>query len=1035
MKTEESPAVSDPSVINVSSADRSRSSRRGMGVLRGTGRSASTFVSSVRDIDLSGASDAELRARSDGLKHGGILEDALAECFAVIDETIRRRIGTWQVFDPQFDHAGIGRYGDPAHDLVGSDKLIAETLSFVAEESTSRYFADMDLPSEFYIAVGNSSLADALRFEPTDEQIAAGWLMLDRTVVEMDAGEGKTVAAAFPAITQALAGRKVHVITANDYLALRDAELLAPAYEFLGLTVGTVLSNMGDAERRTTYRRDIVYGTLREFGFDYLRDNLRHSRADMVQSDLQVAIVDEADHALVDDGRTPLIISGKPGGSIRSVFRVKSAVQGLIEEQNRVATSLAEDLSGEGATPRVERYAKLLLADPRNDAIVSAAARDPRLLGRARAVIDTYSEDGLENELTEGLLYRTDPRRGLVALTSSGSDYVEGRLGPIFDAADLHAEIAAIESDRSVALTERRRRQEVVSKRISRQYGIANQVHQMLRAHVLLARDEDYIVADGRVVLIDDLTGRRKTDSKYQYGLQAALEAKEGVRVRPDPQTLAYLTVEGLVRQYDHVSGMTGTALEARETLRRSYGLDVARVEPASPSRRVDRPPHVHVTRTGKLDAVVNEVVYWNRMGRPVLVGTRTVEQSDEISRLLAEAQIAHNRLDAVRNEDEARIVREAGAFGAVTVSTNMAGRGTDILLDDDLDERVTDRFTEMLEERHSAEGHPVRVDCGHEDVVKPLAAGIADLGLPFHVTGTGLVVEGGGEDISMEFGLGLHVIGTEMNEAARVDRQLRGRSGRQGQHGSSRFVLSLEDRPFVTSSRRLSNSDIEDAGRLGEQVQSSIEQDAEALRIFSYDLARIIERQTLNYHKARNDILDDESFDEACRKMALNDVHRLVERLLPATAMGDYSTQFGELSESVQLDFGIDIEDLQGLGAESLSEEISEALITRFGDVEEALGARRYNRLAKTMALQVSDGLWSQHLDLVQDLIVNAQLSMSGHNSVVAELVFRAEDAYRRFIEQAADDFISRLAKYEVSEETDDDSVVLADDVEAILV
>ena len=454
-----------------------------------------------------------------------------------------------------------------------------------------------------------------LRFEPTDEQIAAGRLMLDRTVVEMDAGEGKTVAAAFPAITQALSGRKVHVLTANDYLALRDAELLAPAYEFLGLTVGAALSHMSDAERRTAYRRDIVYGTLREIGFDYLRDNLRHSRADMVQGGLEVAIVDEADHALVDDGRTPLIISGKPGGSVRSVFRVKQAVEGLIEEQKNLTASLVDDLSQVKGTPSLERYAKLFLADPRNPAIISAAAGDARLLSRIRAVIDTYSEDGIENKLTQGLLCTTDLRRGLVALTSSGSDYMEGRLGSIFDAADLHAELAAIESDRSVPLTERRRRQEVVSKRISRQYGIANQVYQMLKAYVLLARDEDYIVADGRVVLVDDLTGRRKSDSKYQYGLQAALEAKEGVRVRPDPQTLAYLTVEGLVRQYDHVSGMTGTALEARDTFRRSYGLDVARVEPASPSRRVERPPRVHTTQGEKLEAIVEEVVYWNRIG------------------------------------------------------------------------------------------------------------------------------------------------------------------------------------------------------------------------------------------------------------------------------------------------------------------------------------------------------------------------------------------------------------------------------------
>ena len=698
-------------------------------------RSSRVFVSSVRNIDLSQASDSELRARSDGLKHEGILEGTLAECFAVIDETIRRRIGAWQVFDPQFDHAGIGRYRDPAHDLVGSDKTIAETLSFVAEESTSRYFADIDLPSEFYNAVRKSSLADALRFEPTDEQIAAGWLMLDRTVVEMDAGEGKTVAAAFPAITQMLSGRKVHVITANDYLALRDAELLAPAYEFLGLTVGTVLSHMSDAERRSAYRRDIVYGTLREVGFDYLRDNLRHSRADMVQGDLEVAIVDEADHALVDDGRTPLIISGKPGGSVRSVFRVKQAVAELIDEQKRLVSEIVDGLPDAIGKQNVDRYAKLFLADPRNPTIVGAIASDERFLGRLRATIDTYSEDGIENELTNGLLYTTDYRRGLVALTVLGIAFIEVRLGPVFDAADLHAELVAIGDDRSEPLEERRRRQEAVSRRISRQYGIANQVHQMLRAYVLLTRDEDYIVADGRVVLIDDLTGRRKTDSKYQYGLQAALEAKEGVRVRPDPQTQAYLTVEGLVRQYGHVSGMTGTALEARETLRRSYGLDVARVEPASPSRRVDRLPRVYATRREKLKAIVNEVVYWNRMGRPVLVGTRTVEQSDEISRLLSAAQVPHNRLDAVRNEDEARIVREAGAFGAVTVATNMAGRGTDILLDDDLDERVTDHFVGMLKERLDTESHSVRVDCGHPDAVDALAARIADLGLPIHIT------------------------------------------------------------------------------------------------------------------------------------------------------------------------------------------------------------------------------------------------------------------------------------------------------------
>ena len=1028
--------MSDTPVINASPTDPTGRRRKRTGVFQRHDRSSQEFVSSVRSIDLSQASDEELRERADELRRGALDDDTLTECFAVINETIRRRIGAWQVFDPAYVHSEISRYRDPTPDLNRTDKTIAESLAYVSEESASRYFADIDLPVEFYGAVRESSLADALRFEPTDEQIAAGRLMLDRTVVEMDAGEGKTVAAAFPAIAQALSGRKVHVITANDYLALRDAELLAPAYEFLGLTVGVVLGHMGDAERRSAYRNDIVYGTLREIGFDYLRDNLRHSRRDMVQGNLQVAIVDEADHALVDDGRTPLIISGKPSGSMRSVFRVKAAVEGLIYDQNRIVASLVDGLSEAKPARRIERYAKLLLANPRSSAIVSAAARDARLLSRVRAVIDTYSEDGIENKLTDGLLYTADPRRDLVALTSRGGAHIERRLGPVFDAADLHAELAGIESNRSVPLSERRRRRDAVSLRIARQYSVANQVHQMLRAYLLLARDEDYIVADGRVVLIDDLTGRRKSDSKYQYGLQAALEAKEGVRVRPDPRALAYLTVEGLVRQYDHVSGMTGTALEARETFRRSYGLDVARVEPASPSRRVDRPPRVHATRSEKLDAVVEEVAYWNRMGRPVLVGTRTVEQSDEISRFLSEAQVAHNRLDAVRNGDEARIVQESGSFGTVTVATNMAGRGTDILLDDDLDERVTGRFIRILSERLSTDVHRARVDCGHGDVVDALAAQIADLGLPFHVADTTLVIEGTDNTVSMEFGLGLHVIGTEMNEAARVDRQLRGRSGRQGQHGSSRFVLSLEDRPFVTASRRLSSNDVEDSQSLVKQVQSSIEQDAEAVRVVSYDLARIIERQTLNYYKGRNAVLDDEAFRETCHEMARDVVRRLVEGLLPATAMGDYQGRFDDLLESVRIDFSLDIEDLRGLGAESLHEEIFEAVVTRFGDVSTAVGAKQYTRVAKTMALQASDRLWAEHLDLVQDLIVNAQLSAAGHQGTVTELVFRAEDAYRSFGEQVADEFVSRLATFEADDTVGDDtSIVLADDVEAILV
>lgn len=995
------------------------------------------FVASVLAVDLSDASDAELRQRLDTVTENDLAEQVeLVERFAVINETIKRRLGVWRLFDSSFDHPVIDRYRNPVADLAGLDKTIAETMELVVRESKTRYFADIFLPGESYRAVEESPLAEALLFEPTDEQIAAGLLMLDGTVVEMDAGEGKTVAAAFPAVVQALRGSKVHVITANDYLALRDAEFLAPVYETLGLTVGALLVDMGDAERRSVYRSNVVYGTLREFGFDYLRDNLRHSKHDLVQGSRQVVIVDEADHALIDEARTPLIISGRPSGVSRSIFRVKRAIQDLIEEQGRTVASLSEDLTAPLDPTQNLEFAKLFLAEPSHHTVVTAIASDDRLLKKVLAIIDDSDEDGIDNRLADGLLYTVDVRREVVALTEGGSEFIEKSLGSVFDTADMNAEFAAIDADRRITLIKRRERREELYKKLSRQYGLVNQVHQMLRAYLLLQRGEDYIVSAGKVVLIDELTGRRKSDSKYQHGLQTALEAKEGVRVQPNLETLAYLTVQGFIRQYDQVSGMTGTALDSQDLFKRSYGLGAVGVQPTHVPRRVDYPPHVHATRTEKLHAVVDEVRHCHRIGRPVLIGTRTVDQSDQISLLLAQADVPHNRLNAVTNEDEDRVIRTAGSFGAVTVATNMAGRGTDILLRDDLDEWITDRFVQTIADDRRTSGHSVHIECGSEEVADRLASRLDQVGIPLRLMDTRVAVLGSGGGVSLEFGLGLHVIGTEMNESARVDRQLRGRSGRQGQHGSSRFVLSLEDWPFVHKTHRSPISEGATAREFVDEVQSSIEADEEAAGIVTSDFAQVIEWQTLNYYKARNGALENRRFGITCEEVVRECIRRLVVHLMPASELGDYQRRFDDVVESVEVDFGLDVEDLRGLGAEELVTKISEAVITRFGDVAAALSSRQYIRLVKTMYLQTGDRLWSQYLDLLQDMMLNAQLSAGDHTRAVTEFVFRAENEYGAFRENVNDEFVSRLVSFEVDDIADyDHSIILADDLESILI
>ena len=758
-------------------------------------RHISALLSRIRNHNFADYSDEELRDAFATLRNEGTgaSSDTLPMAFAIVAETVDRRLGSWRVFDADSVFDEFLKWTDEQ-----DERFITNTLAYIAAQRRFRRDGDILLSAESYRAVRISSQASGLRFRATDEQLIAGIHLFHGKVVQMDAGEGKTVASAFPAAFHALMRHQVHVITANDYLAERDARLLEPVYQSLGLSSGPLLQHMEDGERRQVYRRDIIYGSMRELGFDYLRDNLKTDSRQRVRRAGQlgetVAIVDEADHALIDEAFTPMIISGSPSGSSRNALRVDRAVNEMIRCQRQRAQQLDCELDEADVGKREASLlaARLLLADPDNAALQRHVAAQPRSLREAwRFAADEHAT------LSDGLLYTVHPGNRFVSLTEEGRAFLEERLGPVYENPLAQPGATGLQSPTPIKTAGNVRR-------LSRRYGLANQVLQSLRAHLLMKRDADYLVGDDGVTLVDQQTGRAKPDSIYQHGLQAAVEAKEGVRVHPESETLAWISVAGYVSRYRQVCGITGTATPAAGEFRRKYGLAVAEVPPAIPTRRSVLPAKVYLSREDKIAAVIDEVATRHAMGQPVLLAARTVEQSEELSGELHERGIPHRLLNAVTTAWEASIVREAGSFGAVTVSTPMAGRGTDIVLENGLNRRLVGHCAAEVRRMLAADAGEVQVTCPSEAEAAVLRAELERSGLPGRaaVSEEGALVSvgaaDGGAHRRFSFGLGLCVIGTEVYDSRRTELQLYGRSGRQGEFGLSQTILSLEDRPVA---------------------------------------------------------------------------------------------------------------------------------------------------------------------------------------------------------------------------------------------
>ena len=609
------------------------------------------------------------------------------------------------------------------------DEVLPETFALVKE--TCRR-----LKGHKYVVMGREMIWDMV---PYDVQLIGGIVLHQGKISEMATGEGKTLVSTLPVFLNALTGRGVHVVTVNDYLAQRDKEWMSPVFEYHGLSVGVILTGLQSDERRSQYLCDITWGTNNELGFDYLRDNMAGTMEEMVHRDFYFAIVDEVDSVLIDEARTPLIISGPVPNADNSKFQeIKPWIEQLVRAQQNLVASLLttadkilkdkpNDFDAGLALLRVKR------GQPKNNRFIKTISQGG--VGKLiQSVENEYLKDNASrlHEVDDELFYAVDEKANTIDLTDKGREFLSRlsqRDRDLFLLPDVGSEVAAIESNPGFSTSEKIQKKDEVYRLYADRSEALHNISQLLKAYSLFSKDDEYVVQDGQVMIVDEFTGRVLAGRRYSDGLHQAIEAKENVKIEGETQTMATITIQNYFRLYKKLAGMTGTAETEASEFYEIYKLDVVVIPTNQPIARHDMDDLVYKTRREKYNAIVNKVIELKEKGQPVLVGTASVEVSETLSRMLRAKRIEHNVLNAKQHEREADIVAMAGQKEAITIATNMAGRGTDI----------------------------------------KLGQGVRELG-------------------------GLYILGSERHESRRIDRQLRGRAGRQGDPGESIFFVSLED-------------------------------------------------------------------------------------------------------------------------------------------------------------------------------------------------------------------------------------------------
>ncbi|RZT00274.1 preprotein translocase subunit SecA [Aquimarina brevivitae] len=707
---------------------------------------------------LQGLSHDELRAKTAEFK--AKINEARAESLKKIEDLQDQANTTDNIDEKEDIYAEIDKLKNDAYEA--SEKVLNEILpeAFAVVKETAKRFANNDQievaastydrelsGAKDYVSLEGEKAIwqtswDAAGKEVTwdmvhyDVQLIGGIALHEGKVAEMQTGEGKTLVATLPVYLNALSGNGVHLVTVNDYLARRDSEWMAPIFQFHGLSVDCIDNHRpNSAERRAAYNADITYGTNNEFGFDYLRDNMSHAPDDLVQKPHNYAIIDEVDSVLIDDARTPLIISGPvPKGDVHEFDELKPKIADIVSVQQKYLTTVlaeAKKLINEGNTKDGSfKLLQVYRGMPKNKALIKFLSEEgvKQMLQKTE---NFYMQDNNRemHKVDADLYYVIEEKNNQIDLTDKGVDYISGKEDPeFFVLPEIGMEIAKIESLGLSKEEEAEKKEELF-----RDYSVKSErihtLRQLLKAYSLFEKDVEYVVMDNKVKIVDEQTGRIMDGRRYSDGLHQAIEAKENVKIEDATQTFATVTLQNYFRMYKKLSGMTGTAVTEAGELWEIYKLDVVEIPTNRPIARKDKEDLVYKTKREKYNAVIEEVVELSNAGRPVLIGTTSVEISELLGRMLSMRKIQHNVLNAKLHKKEADIVAEAGKKGMVTIATNMAGRGTDIKLSDEVKE-----------------------------------AG------------------------------GLAIIGTERHDSRRVDRQLRGRSGRQGDPGSSQFYVSLED-------------------------------------------------------------------------------------------------------------------------------------------------------------------------------------------------------------------------------------------------
>jgi preprotein translocase subunit SecA len=712
---------------------------------------------------LADMSEEELKGQTE--KFRGIIRErteALAEEIAQLKEKKRR---TAEASERELMTLRIGQLEEELQETTQSllDELLPEAYASVREACRRLMGQEINVR-------GHDMKWDMV---PYDVQLIGGIVLHQGKIAEMATGEGKTLVATMPLYLNALPGRGAHLVTVNDYLARRDAEWMGTIYRYLGLTVGCLdASDPGTPERRAAYECDITYGTNNEFGFDYLRDNMVHRLEDRVQRHHNFAIIDEVDSVLIDEARTPLIISGPVGREDNKQYKEFNAqVASLAKKQARIVNQLlaeAEDLMKQAdGDAEFQIGEKVLLANrgmPKNKKLMKLL-QEPGIRKTMQRVEADYMREKRLHELEQVLLYSMDEKGHQVHLTDPGLDTLSPKDPEAFVVPDLSEVFAEIERDESLSADEKRAQIQQRERDYAAKSEKIHIIHQLLKAYTLFERDAEYVVENGQVIIVDEFTGRKMPGRRWSDGLHQAVEAKEAVTVRGETQTLATITIQNYFRMYDKLAGMTGTAETEEAEFHQIYGLEVVVIPTNRPVRRIDQDDVVFKTKREKYAALMDEVERLHLKGLPILVGTTSVDASETVSRMLRRRGIKHNVLNAKYHEREAEIVAEAGQPGAVTIATNMAGRGTDIKLKGGV---VKCRVCAITAQQPSIGRFREEPDIS-EDLMREL--GCAD-----------------------DPPCGLVILGTERHDSRRIDRQLRGRSGRQGDPGSSLFFLSLED-------------------------------------------------------------------------------------------------------------------------------------------------------------------------------------------------------------------------------------------------